>query len=62
MKRLLFIGALFIWSMACTNHEEKSDSTVLPPATTGNAGDTAGRLDTASYERMPQQTTDTTKK
>ena len=62
MKRLLFIAALFVWVMACTGDEEKSDSTVLPPATTGNAGDTAGRRDTASYERMPQQVTDSTKK
>jgi len=62
MKRLLFIAALFVWSMACTNHEDKSESTVSPPATTGNAGDTAGRRDTASYERMPQQAPDNTKK
>jgi len=62
MKRLLFIAALFVWCMACTNQEDNSDSAILPPATTGNAGDTAGRRDTASYERMPQQVTDTTKK
>lgn len=62
MKQLLFIAALFVWCMACTNEEEKSDSTLLPPATTGNAGDTAGRHDTASYERMPQQATDSTEK
>ena len=62
MKRLLFIAAVFVLCMSCSNEKDKNDSTPLPPATTGNAGDTAGRRDTASYERMPQQATDITKK
>jgi hypothetical protein len=60
MKRLLFIAALFVWCMACTNHEQKTDTTSGPGV--NSTADSSSHGDTASYERMPQQTTDSIKK
>jgi len=45
--------------MACTNDEQKDNP--VSPANSA-AADTASRGDTASYERMPQQTNDSIRK
>jgi len=56
MKKIVLIGSFFICCLAGTN-EEQNDSSVSPPANS-SATDTGSRGDTASYERMPQQTND----
>jgi len=60
MKRLFFIVSLFVCCLACTNEQQKDGSASQP----GNsaATDTGSRGDTASYERMPQQTNDSVRK
>jgi hypothetical protein len=60
MKRLFLIASLFVCCLACTNEKQKDGATSQP----GNsaAPDTGSRRDTASYERMPQQNSDSSGK
>lgn len=60
MKRLLFIVSLFACCLACSNQKQKDRAASQPVNST--AADTVSRGDTASYERMPQQNSDSTTK
>jgi len=61
MKRIFLIGLFGIaCCMTCTNDEQKKDPVSQP--SNNAATDTGSRGDTASYERMPQQTGDSIRK